>query len=182
MIIVKIFIFYSVFKVLFSESVFEETIVEGLKTYEIQRSTIYSFIFKAVDNGTYAIIFPEFAKIIEAIGRINPEMIIDGSGYLSAIYAQNFQEGNHIKILFPRYERSSSFNITVSIQKLDSNFIMFPYLYSNLYTLEYNDLTKPVYIFISNFPDQEWFRKKLEFYVQAHSGQFIGSYRNSLFK
>jgi hypothetical protein len=59
---------------------------------------------------------------------------------------------------------------------------MFPYLYSNLYTLEYNDLTKPVYIFISNFPDQEWFRKKLEFYVQAHSGQFIGSYRNSLFK
>ena len=119
MIIVKIFIFYSVFKVLFSESVFEETIVEGLKTYEIQRSTIYSFIFKAVDNGTYVIIFPEFANIIEATGRINPEMIIDGSGYLSAIYAQNFQEGNHIKILFPRYERSSSFNITVTIQKLD---------------------------------------------------------------
>ena len=182
MIIVKIFIFYSVFKVLFSESVFEETIVEGLKTYEIQRSTIYSFIFKAVDNGTYVIIFPEFAKIIEATGRINPEMIIDGSGYLSAIYAQNFQEGNHVKILFPRYKESSSSNITVSIQKLDSNFIMFPYLYSNLYTLEYNDLTKPVYIFISNLPDQEYFRQQLKFYVQVHSGQFTGSYRKSVFK
>jgi hypothetical protein len=153
MIIVKIFIFYSVFKVLFSESVFEETIVEGLKTYEIQRSTIYSFIFKAVDNGTYVIIFPEFAKIMEATGQINREMNIDGSGYLSAVYAQNFQEGNYVKILYPKYKRwGSSINITVTIQKLDSNFIIFPDLRTTLYTLEYNNRIKPVYIFISNFP------------------------------
>ena len=70
----------------------------------------------------------------------------------------------------------------MSIQKLDSNSIIFPYLRTNLYTLEYNDLTKPVYIFISNMPDQDYFRKQLKFFVQVHSGQFIGSYRDSLFQ
>ena len=182
MVIVKILIFYTVFKMSFSENILEEPIVEGLKTYKIESSTIYNFIFKAVDNGTYIIIFPDFAKIIEVIGQINREIIIDGSGYLSAVYHQNFQEGNYVLILYPRYEYSYSFNATVSIQKFDSNFIIFPDLKSNLYTLEYNDLIKPVYIFLSNMPDQDYYKGQLKFYVQVHSGQFIGSYRDSLFK
>ena len=117
MVIVKILIFYTAFKMLFSESIFEEPIVEGLKTYKIESQTIHTFIFKAIDNGTYAIIFPEFAKIMEATGQINREMIIDGSGYLSAVYAQNFQAGNYVKILYPKYKRygSSYINDTVII-------------------------------------------------------------------
>ena len=70
----------------------------------------------------------------------------------------------------------------MSIQKFDSNFIIFPDLKSNLYTLEYNDLIKPVYIFLSNMPDHDFYKGQLKFYVQVHSGQFIGSYRDSLFK
>lgn len=108
-------------------------------------------------------------------------MNIDGSGYLSAVYAQKFKKGNYVKILYLRYKMWGSSSINVSIQKLDSNSIIFPYLRSNLYTLEYNDLNKPVYIFISNIPDHDYFRRQLKFFVQVHSGQFISSYRDSLF-
>ena len=71
MVIVKFLIFYTVFKMSFSENILEEPIVEGLKTYTIESSTIYTFIFKAADNGAYVIIFPDFAKIMEATGQIN---------------------------------------------------------------------------------------------------------------
>ena len=176
MVIIKILIFFNVF--IFSLNVYEEQIVEGTKTYNIEQYYQYDFIFNAIDDGTYVIIFEQKAKIFEATGIISPDIIVDNIGYYSYIYAQNFKKGNYVKLQYPGFWPRSSSTDTIRIQKIGGHFRLLTDYNSFLSTMAFNDCTKPLFIFTSNQQIDEPGTQKA-FYAQTHFGKFIGSYRDS---
>ena len=174
----RIFIFTLLYFFSFEE--FIEDIVEGTKSYTFEKETLYNFTFKAVKDGTYAIVFPGHFQILEATGEINEDVDID-SGFYSYIYAQNFVKGNYIKLIYPKLstitERTTK---KIRIEKIDGYFKLVTAANPIIFTMAFNDCQKPLYIFtFNNQPDYSG-----SFYTfngKIHSGQFIGSYRTSPF-
>ena len=79
----------------------ESDIVEGTKTYNVVKGSTYNFIFKAIDNGTYVIIFPQHFQLLEATGEIHEDVDIY-SDFYSLVYAQEFVKGDYIKLEYPK--------------------------------------------------------------------------------
>ena len=178
MLTLKIFIFFCL--KIFSLEEFIENIVEGTKSYTFEKETLYNFTFKAVNDGTYAIIFPGHFKLLEATGEINEDVDID-FGFYSYIYAQNFVKGNHIKLLYPQLSTiTEKTTKKIRIEKIDGYFKLVTYANPVIFTMAFNDCEKPLYIFtFNNQPDYSG-----SFYTfngKIHSGQFTGSYRTSPF-
>ena len=179
MVIMKIFILFNIF--LFSSNLYEESIVEGSKTYNIEAYYTYDFIFHAIDDGTYFIIFERRAKIYEATGDITGDIIVDNIGFYSNVYAQNFKKGDYVKLQYPGFYGRTTRTDFIRIQKIDANFRLLTDYNTFFSTMAINDCTKPLFIFTYNQQIDEPSTQKV-FHAQTHFGQFIGSYRNSEFQ
>ena len=177
----KVFIFIYLFIFTLEElKEFEEDLVEGSKSYTFEKETYYNFTFKAIDSGTYVIIFPGFFKLLEATGEINEDVDIN-YGFLSNVYAQNFTKGDYIKVEYPRL---SIINATITgkikIEKIDAYFKLMTSVNPVIFTMAVNDCQRPTYIFTYNsqpeLPDSYY-----TFNGKVHSGNFVGSYRATEF-
>lgn len=133
---------------------------------------IYYFTFNAIDNGTYAIIFPSHFKLLEATGEINEDSDFD-YGVYSYIYAQNFKKGDYIKLSYPNWS-FPTVNTTqkIRIEKIDAYFKLMSNGNPIKFTMAFNDCQKPLYIF--GYKDNV-------FNGKIHSGKFMGSYRTTPF-
>jgi len=173
-----IFIFISLY--IFSSGQYESDIVEGTKTYNVVKGSTYNFIFKAIDNGTYVIIFPQHFQLLEATGEIHEDVDID-SGFYSLVYAQKFVKGDYIKLEYPKLtviEKTSTMKI--KIEKIDAYFKLKTISNPVIFTMAVNDCQKPIYIFTYN-NQAESYSNYFTFYGKIHSGEFIGSYRTTEF-
>ena len=172
----KIFIF--IYLYIFALEEFEEDLIEGTKSYTFEKETYYNFTFKAIDNGTYVIIFPGFFKLLEATGEINEDVDFN-YGFLSNIYAQNFTKGDYIKVEYPRLSIiNETITKKIKIEKIDAYFKLMTSVNPVIFTMAVNDCQKPTYIFTYN-SQPELPESYYTFNGKIHSGDFIGSYRIS---
>ena len=107
---------------IFSLEEFIEDIVQGTKSYTFQKDTLYNFTFKAVNNGTYVIIFPSPFQLLEATGEINEDVKLN-LGFFSSIYTQDFVKGDYIKLIYPKISTIKETTIKkIRIEKIDAYF------------------------------------------------------------
>jgi len=84
----KILIFFCLF--IYSLSQYELDIVEGTKSFTIDKATFFNFTFNSTDSGTYIIIFPEEFELKEATGDIHEDINIES--YNSSFMSKNLQK------------------------------------------------------------------------------------------
>ena len=108
----NIFIFICLY--IFSIEEFEEDLVEGTKSFTLEKQKKYIFTFNAINDGTYTFIFPGFFSIYDSNTK-NKGDIDFASGFFSYIYVQNFLKGDYIKISYP-YKPNPTENIIIKIR------------------------------------------------------------------
>ena len=158
---------------------FEEDIVEGTKSFTLEKQKKYIFTFNAVKDGTYTFIFPGFFSIYDSNTK-NKGDIDFASGFFSYIYVQNFLKGDYIKISYP-YNPNPTENtiIKIRIDKIDGDFKLTS-RNPIIFTMMFNDCQKPLYIF--TFNNQPSLHENLyTFNGKIHSGKFKASYRTNSF-
>ena len=168
----KILIFFCLF--IFSLSQYELDIVEGTKSFTIDKATFFNFTFNSTDSGTYIIIFPEEFELKEATGDIHEDINIES--YNSSVYVQKFAKGDIVKVKYPKSNTvSKTTDIKIRIEKIDAYFKLKTAFDPIIFTMAVNDCQKPVYIFTGDTSYSYYFHGKV------HSGEFTGSYRNTEF-
>ena len=154
-----------------------ESITEGIKTYNIPVRT--PFCFNAIDNGTYLFLFEKEIQIVETSGKtgedMKPYMV-----YGLIIYAQNFTEGDFLKIVYPfTNSYTGKRNIKIKIEKIDGNFRLFYGKEMSYYqTIAVDSCQKPLYIFAKN-DDLKYEYDQYTFSGLVHFGEFKASYKTS---
>ena len=173
----KILIFFSLF--IYSLNQYELNIEEGTKSFIIQKETLYTFTFKAINSGNYIIIFPDHFELKEATGELHED--VDINSFFSLVYAQNFVKGNIVKVEYPKLKIfSETTNIKIRIEKIDAYFKLMTIFNPIIFTMAVNDCQKPIYIFAyNNQPDNS--ESFYTFHGKVHSGEFTGSYRKTEF-
>ena len=159
---------------------YEKDITEGIYTFDIENNTFYNFTFKAKENGTYFIFFPDYFKLMEATGEMNEDINIE-AGFFSTVYAQKFVKDDHIKVEYPRLKYiGEPKTIKIRIEKIDANFRLMTSINPIILTMAVNDCQKPTYIFTYN-NEPELPESYYTFHGKIHSGEFTASYRNKEF-
>lgn len=172
---IKIFIFICLYIFSLCKNEYEQDLFEGSYFYEIQNNTLYHFTFKAKENGTYFIIFPDYFKFIDATGEISEDINIK-SEYVSTVYAQNFQIDDYVKLEYPEHKYiEENKTITIRIEKIEAYFKLFTSINPIIFSLAINDCQKPTYIFTYN-NQLESPENNYAFHIKIHSGEFTGSY------
>ena len=179
---IKIILFICLycFSLSLNDNEYESDITEGIYKFEIKNNTFYNFTFKAKENGTYFIFFPDYFKLMEATGEMNEDINIE-AGFFSTVYAQKFVKDDHIKVEYPRLKYiNETKTIKIRIEKIDANFRLMTSINPIILTMAVNDCQKPTYIFTYN-NEPESPESYYTFHGKIHSGEFTASYRNKEF-
>jgi len=155
----------------------EEDLVEGIKSYDLTQASKLMITYNAKDNGVYAIFFEEYANIVGATGKINIDCSLNGFGFYTKVFAQNFTKGDYVKIEYPGFN-SATGKIKIVINKINAYFRLLNRYNTFLSSMDVIDCSLPIYIFTSN--DQPDYVQYV-FHGQVHFGEFTASYRTTDF-
>ena len=114
---INLFVFFNFLFICKSE--FEEPLITGIKSYHRNENEYSYFKFYAIDNGAYAIIFPNSAHIIEIKGNL--EISRQSS---SIMFTDEFENGDYIKVQYPDFDVYKEEDFKVRIEKINAKVMM----------------------------------------------------------